>query len=127
MNKETLLQDNPLGEDPRFPSLAVVRSSIPLGIQSASVLDKKFGHPVLPVFIPAEPITAKSTLPSSEEVITKMASLLRKVVIPEIKINRDKLAERMIELGAEGESQLKDLAPDLLWPNITTWSPSQGN
>ena len=90
-------------------------------------MDKKFGHPVLPVFIPAEPITAKSTLPSSEEVITKMASLLRKVVIPEIKINRDKLAERMIELGAEGESQLKDLAPDLLWPNITTWSPSQGN
>ena len=126
-SKDTLLEDNPLGEDPRFPSLAVLRSTIPLGIQTASVLDKKFGHPVLPIFIPAEPITAKSTLPSSEEVITKMASLLRRVVIPEIKINRDKLAERMTELAADGESQLKDLAPDLLWPNIATWSPQQGN
>ena len=125
-NKESLLEANPLGGDPRFPSLAVLRAEIPLGIKTASVIDTKFGHPLLPVIIPAAPVTSRSTLPPADEIITKMASLLRNVNVPEVKINRDKLAERMAELASEGDSQLKDLAPDLLWPSISSWIPSQG-
>ena len=124
--KEALLEDNPLACDPRFPSLAVVRCEIPLGIKTASVIDRKFGHPLLPAILPSAPVTSKSTLPPAEEIITKMAALLRRVQILEIKINKEKLAERMADLASEGDSQLKDLAPDLLWPEISSWTPAQG-
>ena len=109
-----------------FPGLALHRAEAPMGLETSSILDKQFGSPLCPLIIPGKKWVSKEAPPSTEELLCKQSSLLRKVTAPEIKRNGSSLLERFQNLLQNGESALKKTTLDCLWPEATTWSAPKG-
>ena len=113
---DELLQANPLTKNERFPGIVIHREEFELGFNPTSLVDKPVGGPILPAILPGTSLKAGSKVPQMAEVQARCADLLRQVISPECKANHSTLNTRWEEIRAGGESQLKLISPEFIWP-----------
>ena len=113
---EELLEEHPLAQHPQFPGLKVLSLECPLGIPSGDLVDRQWGSPILPAILVASPLGG--VIPDTVEIRSAMAAILRRVHLPEVKLNRTYLMEKMEALRRDGESQLVIGQPEAIWPEM---------
>ena len=124
LDKAALLTRFPMAEDPRFPGLQVDVGDCELQPHQGDVLENcNWGAPILPVLLTPSAFVEGGQYPSSAQLRSGLASLLRKAQKPEIKSNPDNLMVRWAELEEQGSSALKDSTPTLLWPLPRVYEP----
>lgn len=123
---DELLKANPLAGDIRFPGIAVHKEEIELGFDPATLIDKAVGGPCLPAIIPGTALKSGGKVPPAAEIQSRCADLLRKVASPECKANHSTLGIRWDEIRAKGESQIKSITPEFIWPVLSTVERTTG-
>ena len=118
----TLSSAHPASINPRFPGVCLFSKDIPLEPSSKSTLTHKWGCPILPAIIPGEAFT--TALPTSADFRAAIASLLRSAIKPECKRGHATLHPRWEAIHQDGDSQLKTLPLDLIWPMPSPATPS---
>lgn len=113
---DVLKQLHPLCARPQFPGLLLSSAEFNFAPLASALLYPELGFPFYPALIPSQPFNTLPNLPPAQALKAAIAALLRRVVKPECKQNHNTLLPRWEELKAEGESTLKDLTPELLWP-----------
>ena len=114
--REELMEEHPLAVHPQFPGLKLLTAECQLGIPSEDLVDKSWGSPFLPAILPAGPWRDQSMIPATQDIRSCMWALLRRVHLPEIKLNKTYLMEKMEAIRKDGESQLVVGQPDCIWP-----------
>ena len=124
LDKAALLAKYPIAEDPRFPGLQVDVGDCELTpFQGAVLEDCNWGAPILPIILSRNQFVEGGNFPSSTQLRSGLASLMRKAKKPEIKQNLDFLMERWAEISEHGAAALKDGPPAQLWPIPRAFSP----
>ena len=113
--------------DPRFPGILVAKEQITLGLRSSAITDSEIPTPICPVFITQTASVEDAVkFPSTEEVLGKMSALLRKVSVPETKIDHAAVWRRWGEITANGENNLKSGSIPALWPEVALPDSNKG-
>ena len=124
LDKESLISKFPVAEDPRFPGLQLDVGECGLAPFQDTVLeDCDWGAPILPIILTRNKFVEGGNYPSSTQLRSGLASLLRKARKPEIKANPDNLMERWAEITEHGAAALKDFPPAQLWPVPRVFTP----
>ena len=117
IDKVSILERFAFAEDPRMPGLQFEGGDFQLTPGQNDVLQEAdWGQPILPILLSETEVSENSDFPSSNDLRTAMALLLRKARRPEVKKNLDFLTQRWNELSERGAAALKDVNPDTRWP-----------
>ena len=116
LEKEKLLAAYPLAKVHVFPGMEIFRVEIELGIQRDELLDNNYGLPILPAIITREPIKSSTVVPSREEVVTAISSLLRRTTATCVKSTSNSMYRAWSAIKKGGESKLADTVCRDEWP-----------
>ena len=124
---EDLKNDQTASTDARFPGILVAKEPVTIGLKTTTVTESEIPSPVCPVFVAqTATIDDDAHFPPTAEIMAKMLALLRKVAIPETKIDHAAVWRRWAEIRANGENNLKTTAPAALWPEVQMPDPDTG-
>ena len=126
LERETLMKEHNLAPHYYFPGVTAERVEIELGIQRDELLDNNYGCPILPVVRSREPIRSNSKVPSRQEIVYAIGSLLRATRAPDAKSSHSTLLKAWGQLKKHGESKLKKPVYDWEWIKPPVPAPQTG-
>ena len=109
-----------------FPGMEIYRLEMELGIPRDEILDNNSGLPILPVLRTREPIRSTTVIPSSQELVFAISSLLRKTAAPCVKSTSNSLYRAWASIKKHGESKLTETVCRDVWPLPPAPQPPQG-
>lgn len=124
--KDTLLDEHPLANKPQFPGIQLFNAEFNFAPLASTFPPTGHGLPFLPAILPSQPFDILPNHPSGQDFKVAIAALMRRTTKPECKLNHNMLLPRWEEIQSEGDSLLKDLTPDLIWPLPTATPPHLG-
>ena len=117
LERELLVKENNLAVHYYFPGVVMEKFEVELGIQCDELLDNNYGCPILPVLLSKEPIKSTSKVPSREDIIYAIGTLLRATRAPDCKATYATCLKSWGQLKKHGESKLKHPKyDDWYWP-----------
>ena len=112
-----LLDQNPLAATPYFPGISLGFLTFPFAPKCREIFaEGSYGLPVFPALISESPFMTGAPHPSTSQIITAVAAVLRNVHIPNSSLTRANLLPIWETLKTSGELGLKITKPDLVWP-----------
>lgn len=114
--EDVLFENYPQAKNTKFPGINANEVDISMGIDVATVLDRPVGSPILPAIIPGSPLSVVATIPPAGEILSRLATLLRTAVVPELRSSRSALFNRFDSIEEKGEENLKNIPPEVIWP-----------
>ena len=118
MPAEDLVLEYEAAKNPFFPGILLSKSEIKLGPKYSTILDEAIGTTILPALIVGSPLSSVPTVPSTQEILSRQATLLRTAIIPETKSSRSTMIERWEIIQEEGEKHFKKAVVDPVWPEL---------
>ena len=122
--KASLLEQNPLATHHNFPGFKLYSANaMPIGFQTAKVFNKlNCGSPILPGVLVGGDWDDLPHTPSTSELRSALAAVMRNVTPPDNRKGPDALAKAWEDLRSTGEPGLKNLSSKLkdLWPEPPT-------
>ena len=117
--KSVLKDDHAHSGDSRFPGLTVTSVEVQIGINYSTVSDKAIGTTVVPCLMSQGQYDNSSAVPSTEQVIACVSSLMRTAVMPETVKSHKELWQRWGEIAKDGPTKLQTMAREYVWPAYT--------
>lgn len=114
--EDLLIETYPQAKNNKFPGISGGELDINMGIEVATVLDKPVGSPILPAIIPGSPLSTIATIPPASEIISRLSTLLRSAIIPELRSSKSALFNRYDSIEEKGEENLKTISLEMIWP-----------
>ena len=125
--KEVMLREYSLSEKIEFPGVLLTSGSAELAPQQAGfILEKNVGCPVIPAVMTTDKMKETGRFPTAGEVSWKGAALFCSARLPETCDSVETLQDRMAAIKAEGESQLRGVPPQYIWPESVKPVESSG-
>lgn len=125
--EDILLESYPLAKNPKFPCISTGEMEIEMGVVASTILDDPVGSPILPGIIPGSPLATVASIPSTTELLSRLSSLLRTALLPELRSSRSALFNRYESIEEKGEDSLKSVPLEIVWPEPEPVASTQGN
>ena len=113
---DILIERYPEAENVKFPGISAGELDISMGIDVATILDEPVGSPIMPAIVPGSPFATVAIIPPASEIISRLATLLRTAIMPEIRSSKTALFNRFDSIAERGVDNLKNMSLEVSWP-----------
>lgn len=113
---ESVEEIYPHAKNPKFPCIGASEMDIDMGIKASTILDNPVGTPILPGIIPGSPLSKVPNIPNTTEIISRLSSLMRTALLPEVRSSRSALFNWYDSIEEKGPENLKSGALENVWP-----------
>ena len=117
--KSVLKDDHAQSGDARFPGLTVTSVEVQMGINYSTLSDKSIGTSIVPCLMSQSQYDSSCAVPSTEQVMACVSSLMRTAVVPETVKSHKELWQRWGEIAKDGANKLQSMAREYVWPAFT--------